>query len=327
MKITDGTRLIFLKKNKKPSIAIFTYDEWAFGRIYKGAAEVLSNDYNVTFLDWSNNDDINEYVNNWDKYDIIIGNTSLSFAVVEAGYMKVTPQSMLDKMILTFHANEKQVEYGKFKEHIPDDSREGPLWCGVTDNVSLFVDKLLGIESTKTLHNFTDIDVFSSIKQSGSIKTIGMIGESHSLNDPGWCDIKRPEMFEEIAKSAKVDHKFINGFLIEDGNKMYEGIDLLIVPSISESFSLPIIEAASCGVPVISTKMGVAEYLENINTFETVDEAVDLINKMNTDPEYLREYVTKLQDEVRSKWSKEYIVNKYWLPIIEAKLADINKRQ
>ena len=47
---------------------------------------------------------------------------------------------------------------------------------------------------------------------------------------------------------------------------------------------------------------------------------------MNADPEYLKEYTSNLQNEVRSKWNKEYVVNKYWRPVIEAKLAEINNK-
>lgn len=303
---------------KKPKVAVWSEGSWALGRIYKGAIDVLNDEFEFRFFDWKIHEDNVEYFSTWDSYDMIIGNSAITF--MQDTPATSVPDHILKKMIPSVHAYDLNIE-DSFTEQIPEYAKEGPLWCGITPKVVNMVKDSVGIECG-LLYNFVDTDKFKKTEHSGEILKVGMVGIPTQY--PGWSNVKRPEMFIEIAEKAGVEHKFIKGYGPECTNEMYDDIDLLIVTSVDESFALPIIEAASCGVPVISTRMGVSEYLRNIDTFETVDEAVALINRLKNDKNYLKNYTTYLTNEVRNYWSSEHVVNKYWRPVFRKRL-EINK--
>ena len=302
---------------KKPKVAVWSRGSWSLGRIYKDAINVLSDEFEFRFFDWGLHEDNVEYFSSLDSYDIIMGNSAITFMPDTPA--STTPDHILKKMIPSVHAYDLNIN--SFNEQVPEYAKEGPLWCGVTPKVVDMVKDVGGIDCG-LMYNFVDTDKFKRTEHSGEILKIGMVNISYT--DLDWNKIKRPEMFIEIAEKAGVEYKFIQGYGPECTNEMYADIDLLIVPSTDESFSLPIIEAASCGVPVISTKIGVSQYLRNIDTFETVDEAVNLIHRLKNDKNYLKNYTTYLTNEVRNYWNSTYVVNKYWRPILHKRL-EINK--
>jgi len=306
---------------KKPKVAIWSETTWALGRIYKGVVDVLSDEFEFRFFDWASHEDNVEYFSTWDSYDIIAGNSGITFMPNTPAVN--TPDHILKKMMPIIESHDLDIPH--FGEHIPEYAKEGPLWCGVTPEVVDMVGRRAGVECSLT-YNFVDTDIFKKTEHSGEILKVGMVGYYPSNKDNvAWCSVKRPEMFIEIAEKAGVEYKFIQGYGPECTNELYDDIDLLIVPTINEGFALPIIEAAACGVPVISTNMGVSKYLRNIDTFETVDEAVALIDRLKNDKTYLKNYTINLTTEVRDYWNSTYIVNKYWRPTLHKRL-ELNKQ-
>jgi len=77
---------------------------------------------------------------------------------------------------------------------------------------------------------------------------------------------------------------FIGKVLPNEINKFYEGTDVFVLPSLSETFGMVNIEAMACGKPVISTRVGgVVDYLEDGLFGFLVDPASvdDLFEKMS----------------------------------------------
>jgi len=284
-------------------------------------SEYMSTWYDFTIYDWTKPEENTEFIQNWHSFDIILGNSAITFSGVEGNYVKEMPTSILNKMLVTVHAN--LISSDRFNEKIPAYAMDNAMWTGVSEEVVSSISNKYNI-SADVLPNFVDTNIFKEREQNDLLENIliaGMVG--NGFNEIAeWQEVKRPQMFVDICKKANIKYKFIHGYPIEAGSKIYEEIDLLIVPSISEGFALPIIEAAACGIPVISTEVGVSRHLRNIQTFKTVDEAVCIINKFKADRQYLRNYTTYLRNEVRNYWNIEYICERYWKPLLEKRLKN-----
>jgi glycosyltransferase involved in cell wall biosynthesis len=125
-------------------------------------------------------------------------------------------------------------------------------------------------------------------------------------------------MFREICEKAGLEPVFIFDKSFENNNQLYDGIDVFMYTSTSEGAGLGILEASMCGIPVITTKVGYALCLKNIKTFDTVDEAVELVKWL--DEGAIKEYTEAIMHEIRSEWNWDLICEKYWVPVIEKRL-------
>jgi glycosyltransferase involved in cell wall biosynthesis len=127
-------------------------------------------------------------------------------------------------------------------------------------------------------------------------------------------------MFRDVCARANIEPVFLHGKNFEIHHQLYDGIDVFMYTSQSEGAGLGMLEAASCKIPVITTKVGYALCLKNIKTFDTVDEAVALIQWLNSDPSVISEYTEVLADEIKRDWDWK-VVTKYWKPVFEKKLG------
>lgn len=114
-----------------------------------------------------------------------------------------------------------------------------------------------------------------------------------------WSEHKGIHRFKKICeelkgivvdKSLVIDTKNTNEILSQtDMLNYYNNIDVLIISSISETGPNPLLEAMSCGVPVISNKVGLAptiiknnvngiliDDMENIESYK--NNIIELIN-------------------------------------------------
>lgn len=305
---THSSNILVIKKKLKPSVAIWSEDGWALGRIHSGVVKHLSDKFDFTIYDWGDREKNAKLWNGgeWNKYDILLGNSGIVNLLKSSGNLSYDlPSEMLEKMVAVLHT--PLSDHTIYHEKI---TLDGPLYCGITEEIA-------------NKHNLPDIvkigvdtDIFYPTRQIKQIKKIGFIG----WNNPVTADIKRPEMFLEIADAADLEPVFITGKDYRLGREIYDDIDLLIYCSTSEGVATGIAEAAACKIPVISTMVGYAKELKNICTFSTVDAAVNLINYFNNDPFYLSVYVDKLYDEVVAKYSWPKVIDS-WEKVLRKRIS------
>jgi hypothetical protein len=118
------------------------------------------------------------------------------------------------------------------------------------------------------------------------VKTLGWCAIKDSAKNFGGIDLKRFSMFDEIAKAACLNSR-VSGrdFTYDTMQDFYDSIDLLVCTSVSEGGPLPVFEAIACGVPVISTPVGLVKETSTIPTFSTVPYAASLIDSIRSCPD------------------------------------------
>lgn len=153
------------------------------------------------------------------------------------------------------------------------------------------------------------------------IKKIGFVGKLSNINNPdasSWCLNKRPNMFLDIAKKSGLDWVSISETENSkfDDYRLYNDIDLIICTSVEEGNPMGLLESIACKIPFISTKVGLTLEYSNIKTFNTVDEALTLINEFNSSEFALHQYIETIYNEIIPKRDWSNIIPKYWLPYV-----------
>lgn len=121
------------------------------------------------------------------------------------------------------------------------------------------------------------------------IKVAGFIGRPQAQNMQITGPAKRPEWFREICNLHGLTPQFSHAdYSYENMQEFYDSIDVLFCTSSSEGGPLGPFEAALCGVPVISTKVGLWGECNMNGYFSTI-----------TDPAIREslEYADQLADE------------------------------
>jgi hypothetical protein len=112
-----------------------------------------------------------------------------------------------------------------------------------------------------------------------ALKTLGWCGDPnrHPLN------LKRYVLFEEICKrTGLLPMVSGTGFKYEEMQDFYDRVDLLLCTSVSEGGPLPVFEAVACGVPVLSTPVGLAGESGIFRQYADADSACKLIESLKT---------------------------------------------
>ena len=68
--------------------------------------------------------------------------------------------------------------------------------------------------------------------------------------------VMRMSLLKNLAKESGVDRNIRFIGWIDDVNEIFSMIDLFVLPSLSESLPVSIIEAMSFGIPVVATDVG-----------------------------------------------------------------------
>lgn len=199
---------------------------------------------------------------------------------------------------------------------------EGITWCSAGEDVQEYLKYFHNLDSFLVSAGVSDTDFYPTRKIT-SIKNIGLNGTP--FRNPEWDKVKRPQMLVDIANGINGNPIFIDGKGLEDPHTLYDSIDMYICTSINDRGPYGIAEAALCKIPVISTKTGFALEIKSIKTFDTVEDAIEIINELNSSPDVLSKYIDEVYEEVNAKlnWSK--IVQEYWIPIFEYHQS-LNKR-
>lgn len=119
---------------------------------------------------------------------------------------------------------------------------------------------------------------FTPKKVATDVKKIGWVGSSTHKKHGAFGDNKRESMFLEICEMAGKEAVFSeSNYVYENMQDFYNGVDVLLCTSSTEGGPLGPFEAIACGVPVISTKVGLVAEMKTVPFFETKEEAWELI--------------------------------------------------
>ena len=115
-------------------------------------------------------------------------------------------------------------------------------------------------------------------KMAPKVKKLGWVGSSTHKKHGAFGDNKRESMFLEICEMAGKAAVFSESdYVYENMQDFYNGVDVLLCTSLLEGGPLGPFEAIACGVPVISTKVGLVAEMKTVPFFETKEEAWELI--------------------------------------------------
>lgn len=117
-----------------------------------------------------------------------------------------------------------------------------------------------------------------------------------------------------IIEAAKADNRIVVTGTVHDMVAEYQAADIFVAPMISGSgIQIKILQAMSCGLPVITTSMCVKafpETPEGILTGNNVDQIVDMIMRLISDETERRELGHKGRMFIEKKWSWEQRTDK-----------------
>lgn len=187
-------------------------------------------------------------------------------------------------------------------------------WISSGEDVSEYLYKKYGIGSSQVIAG-VDPNSFYPTRKITNIKHIGLNG--YPFLNSEWDKIKRPQMLVDIANEIGGKPIFIYDKDLSEGHKMYKDIDMYICTSTNDRGPYGIAEAAFCKIPVLSTNTGFGAKFKSIKTFDTVKEAVGIINELNSDTNKLNSYIEEVYNELTEHLSWDAVTKKYWIPIFE----------
>jgi len=295
---------------KKPGDKILVWGptDWAIGRITSAIQKYVPN---VDVVDWNDNEKTHALFDSdlWKIYRRIIAKTDiLDFKTL---FGRTMPPGLCERLVVMCHCSRMNDPY--FHEAIHN--FPGVTYTGVSHDVCLTI-QACGIEKVHWTPFGVDTDIFlPKYTVSGPIRTIGLVCDRKTLlAQSAYRACKRPDMFEEICERVGAHAVYISDR--NDPMTMFDDIDLLICCSEFEAGPLGVFEASAMGKPVLIRQVGNAQLIQNIPTFDTVDEAVTLIEAWNMFPALLRRHCEERARIVRSEWSMQRCIEKYFIGVV-----------
>jgi len=300
----DRGTMILSDSPKK--IAIFCDNGHAFGRIHKDIHSSIGL-HKCDYFDWGIPHEYQKLFKNLKYYSKII--TTSEILVNGHTVFDMSNQELLSKLFIVLHC--PVFGHSVFGEKIPPQFvGKGIFIGGVSRETCDNITKTYGNNNPHYLPCGANKNVFNVSFTPLSVKRIGFVGIiSHNSE---YNKIKRPHLFEEICEKAGCEAVFING--ITDPSKLYENIDMVICTSTFEGNPLGVFEGAMSGVPFISTRVGNTVELDTVKHFDTVEEAVNIINNFKENQNEFVEYRDTICKEVRDKFEWSILYEKYWKP-------------
>lgn len=192
------------------------------------------------------------------------------------------------KMQLIFHEHGQIFQNGRIYPYFMRKSREDvDLFIAVSKATKnkLIERAKISLAKIKVLYNFVDLDKFNPKKIKISIQkekenlgikkgdfVIGFVGRLSEVKGCGYLIKSLPylnfnykvliagdgdlrESLENLAKKLNVFHKIIFLGYIKETKKIYQLLDVNVIPSLNESFSLSAIESQAMKVPTIASNI------------------------------------------------------------------------
>ena len=306
------------EKSAGKTVAIWTETEWALGRVAYAMHKYSKHDINI--IDWSfseNNVDL-WTEGGWKDFDIILGNATITTYPWNEGLLSGEPPVELMKKL-------RPVIHSPCKGCLYEEKMKYPPYriAGVSEEILAQLSNEYGNGPPRHLHLTppgVDLDLFRQNLRTDKIKTLGFVGSESLPCETDKEKVKRSKMFLEICQKAGMNYRFIEGYPIEVGSEMFDGVDCVVCTSTMEGMPLSIVEAAASGCTIISTNVGIVKN-GGFVTFETVDEAVTKLKLLNENDEVRNKYTRDVSDSVRKVFDWKEIV-KRWDSFIDSEVTD-----
>ena len=249
----------------RKSVLLIADEQWSTGSMAKDLQQ-LSTEWDVSIWDWRNYPERAEELFN--EYDAVIGLTLFT----PAGWTLLSRTTAV-----CCHPYE-------------------PRWLGVRGEPGNLKCAVLGGQSAETCAvlagRYSDrrimytpvsarLDRFNRRMPGGELVTLGFCGKSGAAVNFYGEDMKRHGMFTELVRQTGLKGLTSEAdYTYDTMQSFYDKIDMLVCPSATEGGPLGVFEAMACGVPVISTAVGLVREFPAMRFFATVEEARLIVNEL-----------------------------------------------
>ena len=297
---------------RKPGHRVLVWGptDWAIGRISRAIQKYVPG---VDMIDWRDSERTHAVFDSdlWKVYSCII--TKSDFLDFEVLFNRTPPDGLFDRVLVISHCPRDEDAY--FHEKII--VRPGVTYAGVSRDVCSILERC-GVPTAHWTPFGVDTDVFPHVYTDvpKRIERIGFMCDQDVMNaQEAYRACKRPDMFESICQRVGATPVYITGR--DDPRTMFEDIDLLVCCSEFEAGPLGVFEASAMGKPVLIRRVGNAQLIKDIATFETVEDAVTQIASWNAFPVSLRLYAEYITRCVRSEWSMETLITQHLRHLVQ----------
>ena len=282
---------------QRPKILVYGDTEWSVGSVHKNIAKYLKDDFDFEFNDWSSCHPLTllQYVKD---YDIILTNLITLDIFQDANIP-------LSNFIFIAHGYPDVIGYDFDKKHFNGCNKTDAMFTVTSSSISTLYPKDLKLYNT---FNGVDLEDFTYKKDI-----------EKGINKIGWCGApkiktKRYKWSFDITEKTNTLLSIAATLSKESLKQWYHNIDLLIITAGPEEWfetgPLPAFEAIASGTLVIGTKVGNFQKIPGPK-FDTVEEAVLIINNLKNDPLKIQEFKKEQYEFVRNNWTYD-VLKEQW---------------
>lgn len=283
-------------------VSIYGVPDWALGCLHYQLYKSLNRHYDVYLRDWTKAEQVAEFCGG--EYDVIIG---------EANIMEMGSDVDKRKYIPVFHHNTLSLKnHGHFDHDYSESIKNFDTVYAISDQVASEVKERYGVEC-----QVLPFGVSSKFFTERKLRPINNIGHVRAPNhDERYYRIKGLDKFRSICDITGLDEVILFGKNFHLGSAIYSDADMVVCTSESEGHPLPLLECAAAKIPFISTNVGIVSQFGSVKTFDTAEEAAEIISELRSDMDVLRKYVDEVHEEVMSSREIDKVVDTHWVPTI-----------
>lgn len=135
------------------------------------------------------------------------------------------------------------------------------------------------------------------------------------LHVGGVSDINYKQKLDKMIKNLELEKRviFLGKVSKEEMIASYHAADVFVQPGFKESFCIPIIEAMASGLPVVTTRVGVADdVIEDSKTGFIIKNENDVVNRINLliEDTKLRRKIGRNAQRIAKKYDWDVIIDK-----------------